>query len=77
MQGGGKRMMKVNVDMLKGRIYGAGYKYAEFASVAGVSIQTISNVVNGHTRPSYQFMAKVVEVLELSGDDIKAIFFSK
>lgn len=70
-------MMAVNVDLLKGKIYGAGYKYAEFAQVAGVSIQTVSNVVNGHTNPSYQFMVKTIAVLGLTGDEIKQIFFSK
>lgn len=69
--------MEVNVNLLKGKIYGAGYKYAEFAQVAGVSIQTISNVVNGHTNPSYQFMVKTIGVLGLTGDEIKEIFFSK
>lgn len=69
--------MKVNVNLLKGKIYGAGYKYAEFAQVADVSIQTISNVVNGHTNPSYQFMVKTIGVLGLTGDEIKEIFFSK
>lgn len=69
-------MGKVDVDRLKGRIYGAGYKYMDLAQEAGISVQTISNVLNGHTNPSYAFMAKVVSVLGLTGQEIKDIFFA-
>ena len=65
----------INTELLLRRIKESGLNYNELAASVGVSRNTIYNVSFGRTSPSYYVTRRLTDALNLSNDDIMAIFF--
>lgn len=68
--------MKFNYSKLKGRIIEKFGKQENFAKAFGVSTATISNKLNNKTYWDNPEIAKAVELLEISPDEINDYFFN-
>lgn len=68
--------MKFNYSKLKGRIIEKFGKQENFAKAFGVSTATISNKLNNKTYWDNPEIAKVIELLEISPDEINDYFFN-
>lgn len=68
-------MVSVNTELLMMRFRQSGLKFNELANNTEVSRNTIHNVMFGRTKPSYHVVTRLAESLNLSTDDIMAIFF--
>lgn len=68
--------MKFNYSKLKGRIIEKFGKQENFAKAFGVSTATLSNKLNNKTYWDNPEIAKVVELLEISPDEINDYFFN-
>lgn len=68
--------MKFNYSKLKGRIIEKFGKQENFAKAFGVSTATISKKLNNKTYWDNPEIAKVVELLEISPDEINDYFFN-
>lgn len=70
-------MCYVNSNKLKGKMAENGFNIGTLAKEIGVSRDTISNVFNGKTKPSYLIINQLFFTLKLSPEEIINIFFSK
>ena len=68
--------MKFNYSKLKGRIIEKFGKQENFAKAFGISTATLSNKLNNKTYWDNPEIAKVVELLEISPDEINDYFFN-
>ena len=68
--------MKFNYSKVKGRIIEKFGKQENFAKAFGVSTATLSNKLNNKTYWDNPEIAKVVELLEISPDEINDYFFN-
>lgn len=69
--------MQVNGDLLRGKVYEKGYNLKTFSEKIEISAVTLSNVLQNHFKPSYTVMAKMIDCLELDGNEVIGIFFWK
>lgn len=74
--------MKVNGDLLKGKIISQGYSYESLSNKAkqlGYSLTptAISNVVTNKNKPSYNTMVAFYTILDLTPQEGDEIFFNK
>lgn len=74
--------MRVNGDLLKGKIVSRGYNYETLSNEAkklGYSLSTtsISNVVTNKNKPSYSTMTALYTILNLTPQEGNEIFFDK
>ena len=70
-----KQLDAINFELLRTRFRQSGLNYKELAASAELSRNTIYNVMNGYTSPSYQVLTRIAYVLDLSYEDIALIFF--
>lgn len=68
-------METINTELLLDRFKQSGLKYIELASIINVSRNTIHNIMSGRTKPSYYATISLAEALDLTHEDIIAIFF--
>lgn len=68
-------MKNINYDLLDQRIRQSGYTYIELAEIVEISRNTIHNTIFGRTKPSYEVTTGLAEALNLTQDEIIAIFF--
>jgi len=68
-------MEAINTELLLDRFKQSGLKYIELASIINVSRNTIHNIMSGRTKPSYYATISLAEALDLTPEDIIAIFF--
>lgn len=69
-------MEVVNRNLLKARIAECGLNNGLLAEIIGVNRGTISNIINGKTRPSYDVINGIIFTLNLTSEDCFKIFFS-
>ena len=69
--------MKVNGDLLRGKVYEKGYNLKSFSEEIEISAVTLSNVLQNHFKPSYTVMAKMIQCLDLQPAEVVDIFFWK
>lgn len=67
-------MLEVNTELLKKRFEQSPLNYSDLARMTGLSRSTIYNVIFGETTPTLYVMSRLSIALELSKDDIIAIF---
>jgi len=67
----------MNNELLQEIFDRSGYTTTELADLVGISRNTVHNIMYGVTSPSYYVLAGLVDVLELSNEEIMAIFFPK
>ncbi|WPC08785.1 helix-turn-helix transcriptional regulator [Globicatella sp. PHS-GS-PNBC-21-1553] len=70
-------MSVVNSKLLKAKIAENGYNIGTLAHEIGVDRDTISNILNGKTKPSYPVMNGIFFTLKLTSDEATNIFFAK
>lgn len=68
-------MNNINCYLLDQRIRQSGYTYVELAEIIEISRNTIHNIIFGRTNPSYHVSTGLAEALDLTQDEIIAIFF--
>jgi len=66
---------KINYELLLKRFNQSEFNYIELANHTAISRNTVRNVMVGRTNPSQYVAASLAEALELTQDDIIAIFF--
>lgn len=69
------KMIKIDQNLLKKRVEESRLTQAELANQAGLSRNTIPNIVSGTTLPSLYAMRQTSYVLKLTSKDALAIFF--
>lgn len=67
--------MNINNELLLRKFRESGKNYTELAHSTSVSRSTLHNILYARTRPSYFALVSLAEELDLSNDDIIAIFF--
>jgi len=67
----------MNNELLQEIFDRSGYTTTELANLVGISRNTVHNIMYGVTSPSYYVLAGLADVLELSNEEIMAIFFPK
>lgn len=70
-------MNLVNREMLKAKIRDNGFSYDSLAEEIYVNPETIDNIVNGRTKPSYISMNLIMHALHLTSEEAIAIFFAQ
>lgn len=66
----------INTSLLESKMVLKGFKTRkDFAEAVGTTPHTISNLLNGVYKPSYELMNAIYQVLELTPDEATAIFF--
>lgn len=70
-------MNGINVLKLKGKIAEKGYNIGTIANEIGVDRDTISNILNGKTKPSYPVINGLYYTLQLKPEEATEIFFAK
>lgn len=68
--------MYVDKDLLLSKMSLRGFNISSLAEAIGVNRDTISNVLNGKTAPSYPVINAVFFELELTPQEAVDIFFS-
>ena len=69
-------MEVINRNLLKARIAECGLNNGIVAQLIGVNRGTISNILNGKTKPSYDVINGLIFTLNLTSEDCYKIFFS-
>jgi len=67
----------MNNELLQEIFDRSGYTTTELADLVGISRNTVHNIMYGVTSPSYYVLSGLADVLELSNEEIMAIFFPK
>lgn len=67
--------MIINRRILDRKLRELNLNYGTLAKLIGVSRGTFSNMLNGHTKPSYEVMHLMYYMLSLSPEEIVHIFF--
>lgn len=70
-------MTVVNKNLLKGKMAENGYNIGTLAEAIGVDRDTIGNVLNGRSKPSYPVMNGIFFTLNLTPEEATSIFFSQ
>lgn len=70
-------MTIVDGNLLKAKIVENGYNISTIAEAIGVDRNTISNIINGNSKPSYSVMNSLYHELRLSSEEATRIFFEK
>ena len=70
-------MSVVNGNLLKAKIVENGFNIGTVAEAIGVDRDTISNVLNGKSKPSYPVMNGLFYTLRLTPKEATEIFFSQ
>lgn len=65
----------INYELLLSRFKQSGFKYIELADALSISRNTIHNIMTGRTSPSSFVATSLAEALDLTQEDIMAIFF--
>jgi len=65
----------INYELLLKRLRQSEFNYSRLAEDVNVSRNTIRNIMSGRTTPSHYCSASIAEALELTHEDIIAIFF--
>jgi len=65
----------MNNELLQEIFDRSGYTTTELADLVGISRNTVHNIMYGVTSPSYYVLSGLANVLELSIEEIMAIFF--
>ncbi len=65
----------IDYELLLKRFRQSEYNYNRLAQNVNVSRNTIRNIMSGRTTPSHYCSASIAEALELTHEDIIAIFF--
>ena len=65
----------VNINELKAELARKGYNISSFSDALGASRSTVSAVLNGK-KPTYEFMQRTMQILELDTERGMAIFFA-
>lgn len=68
-------MHSIDHELLFRRFCASGFSYSKLADDANLSRGTIHNVMLGRCQPSHYVASRLAEVLNLTRDDIIAIFF--
>lgn len=68
--------MYVDKNLLLSKMSLRGYNISTFAEATGINRDTISNILNGKTAPSYPVMNAIFFTLELTAEEAVDIFFS-
>lgn len=68
-------MEVINRNLLKARIAECGLNNGIVAQLIGVNRGTISNILNGKTKPSYDVINGLIFTLNLTSEDCYKIFF--
>lgn len=68
-------MANINNELLLKKFRESGKNYGELAHDTCVSRRTLYNILYAQTKPSYFALVSLAEELDLSDDDIIAIFF--
>lgn len=50
--------------------------YTELANATGIDKSTISSIVKGEQKPSYDTLCKLIDALHINYDEIGRIFFA-
>lgn len=74
---GGMTMAVVNGNLLKSKMAQFGFNNGTLAEAIGVDRDTIGNIINGKTKPSYPVMNAIYFELKLNPKEASEIFFSK
>lgn len=70
------KIPSVNTKLLESKMVLKGFKTRkEFAEAVGTTPHTISNLLNGVYKPSYELINAIYHVLELTPDEGTQIFF--
>lgn len=69
-------MYYVNIPELRAEMARQGYNQSSFAAATGFCRETIGRVLNGEN-PTYPFMCRCMEVLNLSSERGAQIFFAQ
>lgn len=64
----------VNTNILKGRIYAAGYTIKSLADKMGIAYNLFSKKVCGHVGFTTQQMLQLCEILSLTNEEARDIF---
>lgn len=70
-------MTIVDGNLLKAKIVENGYNISTIAEAIGVDRNTISNIINGNSKPSYSVMNSLYHELRLTSEEATRIFFEK
>lgn len=70
-------MAVVNSNLLKSKMAERGFNIGTLAEAINVDRDTISNVLNGKTKPSYPVMNAIYFELQLTAKEATDIFFGK
>ncbi|WP_273478514.1 helix-turn-helix transcriptional regulator [Ignavigranum ruoffiae] len=70
-------MAVVDSNLLKSKMVARGYNIGTLASAIGVDRDTISNILNGKSKPSYPVMNGIFFTLKLDPEEATNIFFAK
>lgn len=70
-------MSVVNSNLLRGKIAEKGYNIGSLAEEIEVDRDTISNILNGKSKPSYAVMNALYFGLNLNPEEASEIFFSE
>ena len=65
----------INKNLLKAKIAECGLNNGVLAQLIGVNRGTISNILNGKTKPSYDVINGMIFTLNLTSEDCFKIFF--
>ncbi|SDK81267.1 helix-turn-helix domain-containing protein [Lacicoccus qingdaonensis] len=68
--------MNIDSKLLKSKMALKGYGIKELSEASGLHRDTISNVLNGKTSPSFKVMNSIYFALELTPDEGVDIFLS-
>lgn len=68
-------MESIDTELLQAVFVESDYTYTELANVVGISRNTVHNIMFGLTSPSYYVITSIAAALELSEEEIIAIFF--
>jgi len=67
----------INVRLLESKMVLYGYNIGTFANAIGVSRDTVSNLLKGKTKPSYNLIVAICDTLRLNQGELHNIFFYK
>lgn len=69
-------MYSIDTQALKAKIVYRGFNQGKFASLIGISQNTLSQYLKTPEKMQYNIIVKMIEVLGLTRYEIEAIFFN-
>jgi len=70
-------MYSIDTQALKAKIVYRGFNQGKFANLLGISQNTLSQYLKTPEKMQYNIILKMIELLDLSREEIEAIFFSE